>query len=288
MEGEHYAHYVTQGNLKVVTGQSRDHINYDFLQDIEIAVVVRKEIEHIVNKDERSEAKRVSLKQRIKQSDLKINTKCDIWSILHMSEPLLYTPYVDHFKEYERELFIGLCQDIFQSFRDHEVEELPLNELSFIQPTRRLTHDVKKSSNYPDYERLQDLELVVITTKELDLILTDRFKGGSGTFFEKINRSVVDEDAKNKLRWLNVQRNKFLAELTINNFATNADRGVYINVCQDLYITFKPVIAPQGLVVHPNGGWGLCVSLKKGKWFILGASVMFFVALIIIMIFVFK
>lgn len=277
------------GQLRVVTGQSKDHINYDFLQDIEIAVIVRKEIEHIITKDGTADsAKRVSLKQRIKQSDLKINTKCDIWSILHMSEPLIYTPYVDNFKEYERELFIGLCQDVFQSFGDEEVDELPLSELSFIQPTRRLTHDVKKSASYPDYDRLQDLELVVITSKELDLILTDRFKGGTGTFFEKINKSDVDEDVKNKLRWLNVQRNKFLTELTVNNFSTNADRGVYINVCQDLYTVFKPGVVAQGLVVHPNGGWGLCTLAKKGKWVIFGASVTLFVALIVIMIFVFK
>lgn len=205
-----------------------------------------------------------------------------------MSEPLIYSPYVDSFKEYERELFIGLCQDVFQSFGDDEINDLPLSELSFIQPARRSTHDVKKSANYPDYDRLQDLELVVITSKELDLILTDRFKGGNGTFFEKINKSDVDEDVKNKLRWLNVQRNKFLTELTVNNFSTNADRGIYINVCQGLYSSFKPEVVVQGLVVHPNGGWGACSLAKKWKWCVVGALVMFFVVTIVIMISVFK
>ena len=230
--------------------------SFRLLSDLELAVLVTKELGYLISEWEtRQNSGRFpglgikSLKDRVRNVDcLAVHTKCDMWSILHMAHPLIFQPYVDQFRENEREVFLALSREVIPSIRV-QLHNQTSEDSEIVFPVSRRSGELKSHRNttsaYPDYDGLGDLELVMVSCKELDFILTEQFlkqKHKDLTDFgDKIRHSVdIDDDARNKLSWLNNQRDVFLTNRDVNNFSDEQARKIFINVCKDVRVILNP------------------------------------------------
>ena len=165
-----------------------------------------------------------------------------------MAHPLVYQSYVDKFRESEREVFLALSQDVVTSIREQLSDREKADENEVVFPVPRKSDDSKpdsKGTSYPDYDGLGDLELVIISCKELDIILTEQFLKPKHKdlpeFGDKIRLAInIDSDARHKLAWLNNQRDVFLTNRAVNNFTDEQSRTVYVNVCKDVRDILNP------------------------------------------------
>ena len=165
-----------------------------------------------------------------------------------MAHPLVYQSYVDKFRESEREVFLALSQDVVTSIREQLGGSEEADEKEVVFPVPRKPDDSKpdsKGTSYPDYDGLGDLELVIISCKELDIILTEQFLKPKHKdlpeFGDKIRLAInIDSDARHKLAWLNNQRAVFLTNRAVNNFTDEQSRTVYVNVCKDVRDILNP------------------------------------------------
>ena len=167
-----------------------------------------------------------------------------MWSILHMAHPLIFAPYIDSFKESEREVFLALSQEVLNSAQTQLNLESDFNILAdtLVLPVSRDNNHVPRIT-YPDYNSLGDLEVVIVSCKELDFVLFEQYVSSNKeliTFADRIKAAKIDEDTRHKLVWLDRQRELFLANRAVNNFATEKAREVYINVCVDVYHILSP------------------------------------------------
>ena len=237
--------------------------SFRLLSDIELAVLVTKELGYLISKWEMRQSSGKfpglgikSLNERVRGVDcLAVNTKCDMWSLLHMAHPLLFQSHVHKFRENEREVFLALSQDVVTTIRSQlssdDVNPGKLdgretgNTIMFPKP--RDSKSNKVAASHPDYDGIGDLELVVVSCKELDVILTEQFLKPKHKdlpdFADKIRHAInIDSDARHKLSRLNDQRDVFLTDRAVNNFADDQtlSREVYVNICKDIRSILNP------------------------------------------------
>lgn len=233
--------------------------SFRLLSDLELAVIVTKELGYLISEwENRQNSGRFpglgikSLKDRVRNVDcLAVHTKCDMWSILHMAHPLIFQPNVDQFRENEREVFLALSREVIPSIRV-QLHNLNGCVSEVVFPVSRRSGEFK-SKSYPDYDGLGDLELVMVSCKELDFILTEQFSkhkhNDLADFGDNIRHAVdIDDDARHKLSWLNNQRDVFLTNRDVNNFSDEQARRIFINVCKDV----RDILNPDVKRTHSN------------------------------------
>ena len=264
-----------------------NHSGFDSLSDIEVSVIVRKEIEDIVSAFEivngvddntvyhirRSSFRDLvfslenppikvdnNLKQRVKNiHHLDVNSKCDIWSLLHMGHPLIFEPFVNKFRENERELFLTLAKDVLKSIKLLLYSETDYGTQAILGPDEKLElpsriEKIKRPMNLeygetlkPDNpELMSDMELVVNSCKTLHQMLTDNYFMNHPSidilsFEDKIRLcDNVSMDIRHKLLWVIKQRDTFFVNRYVNNFKSEKARKVFINVVTDTEKVLKP------------------------------------------------
>lgn len=244
------------------------HPHFPHLSDVELAVVVTKELSHVVSMWESGQSSgnlpglgAQSLKDRVKNmTSLPVHTKCDVWSLLHMANHLIFSSSTHHFRDCgEREVFITLCGDVFSAVRGHVVqghvtggtqlsgthhsvydEDLQLPEpKTRDRATARDQGPIIQGVVDTDYTSLGDLETVVMSCKELDAIITKRFlkpkHKGLVDFGEKVSYAInIDEDVRQKLDWVEGQRDVFLTDRSVNSFPNEQSRTFYFDVCTEI------------------------------------------------------
>lgn len=241
------------------------HPAFTRLTDTELAVLVTKELDYLISRWElrgKSSGKLTlgisTLKERVRAVDsLAVNTKCDMWSILHMAHPLIYKYHVTEFRENEREVFLALSQDVIITIKTNLNGGQGAEQTTLSKLEHKLTFPIVRrppSSAGSDKARirsegavlsaLNDLELVIVCSKEINYQLTEQYLKPKHKDLPNLKDKIrvarkLDADIKHKLKWFCNQQDLFLENRFVNNFIDLRAREVFMAVYHDLTAYFE-------------------------------------------------